>query len=76
MPVAGWPREMWFGNEKQWTEWQRFRNSAEEKKKERKENKLAENRADNQWRLGRKKILINEWEIGWESNWRRYVQVE
>lgn len=58
MPVAGWPREMWFGKQKQRTEWPRFSNSAEEIKKK-KENKVTENRTYNQWGLGRKKIPIN-----------------
>lgn len=56
MPVAGWPREMWFGNEKLKEQSGKDLETLLRKKiKERKENKVIENKTYNQWKLGRKK---------------------
>lgn len=54
-PVAGWPREMWFENEKlTGLSGKDLAIVLRKKKKEKEKNKVTENRAYNQRRLGRK----------------------
>lgn len=71
MTVADWPRQLWFGNEK--LEELRGKELATVLREE-KRGKEPENRADNQWRLGRNRILINQEGMGWAtSNRKMYV---